>query len=233
MVNLVCEQNFTKLIIIKNERDLLDKYLDEYKFTVQDSFEIGGHYVLIRKNISKYTPEDGSVSFFGLDVNVSIASAITAGGRMYMSFAKNNPNFNLYYSDTDSIIIDRPLPEYLVGTKLGQFKLEYEIRSAAFIAPKVYSFITMDKELVIKIKGVSKSKVSNLVFRDLEQLLVKDSSLEFTQDKWFKKIIEGEIRINEVAYNLCATSNKRKHLYVESEIYPNQYIFTDTKPYFN
>ena len=56
--------------------------------------------------------------------------------------------------------------------------------------------------------------------------------MEFTQDKWFKKIIEGEIRISEVAYNLCATSNKRKHLYVESWDHPGKYIFNDTKPYF-
>lgn len=52
-----------------------------------------------------------------------------------MSYFKNNPNFRLYYSDTDSIIIDTALPDYLVGTKLGQVKLEHVINRAIFLAP--------------------------------------------------------------------------------------------------
>ena len=87
---------FNKVDIIKNDRQLLNDYLDEHKFTVQDSFEVGGHLILIRKNVSKFLPGDDSYSVYGLDVNVAIAAAITAGGRVYMSFAKNNSNFNLY-----------------------------------------------------------------------------------------------------------------------------------------
>jgi hypothetical protein len=49
-----------------------------------------------------------------------------------LSYFKNNPNFRLYYSDTDSIIIDTPLPDYLVGTKLGQVKLEHVINRGIF-----------------------------------------------------------------------------------------------------
>ena len=42
-----------------------------------------------------------------------------------MSQFKNNINYKLYYTDTDSILIYKPLdPEFIV-TKLVQFKLEY------------------------------------------------------------------------------------------------------------
>lgn len=34
-----------------------------------------------------------------------------------MSQFKNNLNYNLYYSDTDSIYIDKPLPDHLVSDK--------------------------------------------------------------------------------------------------------------------
>ena len=40
--------------------------------------------------------------------NVAIASAITALARVHMSQFKNNTNYNLYYTDTDSAIIDQP-----------------------------------------------------------------------------------------------------------------------------
>ena len=52
-----------------------------------------------------------------------------------MSIFKNNPNFKLYYSNTDSIIIDKPLPDNLVGTKLGQVKLEHIVKRGIFLAP--------------------------------------------------------------------------------------------------
>jgi hypothetical protein len=51
------------------------------------------------------------------NVSINIASAITAYARIHMSQFKNNPNFNLFYNDTDSIYIDRPLPKYLVDNK--------------------------------------------------------------------------------------------------------------------
>lgn len=62
--------------------------------------------------------------YHGLDVNIAIAATVTAWGRMWLSQVKNNPKFNLYYSDTDSAVIDGELHPDLVGNKLGQFKLE-------------------------------------------------------------------------------------------------------------
>ena len=88
--------------------------------------------------------------------NVAISSAITALARVHMSQFFNNFNHQVYYTDTDSIRTNNPLPSDLVGNQLGQFKLEYEINDAVFLAPKVYGFTTTSGKEIIKIKGVTK-----------------------------------------------------------------------------
>ena len=85
-----------------------------------------------------------------------------------MSLIKNNPNFNLYYSDTDSAVTDAPLPDIMVGDGLGMFKLEHVIQRAVFLAPKVYGFITTEGEEIIKVKGVKQDDLSTLKIQDLE-----------------------------------------------------------------
>lgn len=70
---------------------------------------------------------------------------------------------------------------------------------------------------IIKVKGISHDVASQLNIEDLESLLVKDSSREFTQEKWYKLRIEGEITPQDVAYTLKVTSNKRVPLYMMKE----------------
>jgi hypothetical protein len=41
------------------------------------------------------------------NIYIAIASAITAYSRFNMTLFKNNPNYELYYSDTDSIYINK------------------------------------------------------------------------------------------------------------------------------
>nr|AAC33727.1 B type DNA polymerase [Cyclocybe aegerita] len=75
------------------------------------------------------------------DINIAIASAITAYSRIQMSKFKNNPNFKLFYSDTDSVYISKELPEELVSnTELGKMKKEGICDDAVFLAPKVYGY---------------------------------------------------------------------------------------------
>ena len=69
--------------------------------------------------------------------NIAIAAAVTAGARVFRSKFKNMPEYTLYYSDTDSIDIDKPLPEEYVGNELGQFKLEDIFDESVYLAPKM------------------------------------------------------------------------------------------------
>jgi len=54
--------------------------------------------------------------------NVAIASAVTAYGHIEMIKYKTLPGINVYYSDTDSLFIDKPLPNNMVGDDLGKMK---------------------------------------------------------------------------------------------------------------
>lgn len=53
-----------------------------------------------------------------------MSSAITAYARIHMSQFKNKirlirfPDFNLYYTDTDSVYINRLLPDNMINSKV-------------------------------------------------------------------------------------------------------------------
>jgi hypothetical protein len=209
---------------LDSELKVFNEMIDKYGPTIQDWFKLDQHFVVIRDNISNPYHNEDNDHYHGLDVNVAISAAITAGGRMWMSTVKNSDKFNLYYSDTDSAIIDRPLPPFMIGDKLGQFKLEHIITRAVFLAPKVYALITEDGQEIIKVKGIKQDALLGLHIEDLENLLIKDSTKEFTQDKWFKKIFDGNITITDVAYTLKVTANKRQIIHRDN-------IFEATKPY--
>jgi len=104
--------------------------LEVFKETILDYIKLDQHIVIVRDSIVDLRYNEGEDMYFGLDVNIALASAITAGARVHMSIFKNNPDFKLYYSDTDSGVFGRALPTEYVGTRLGQFKLEHVIDRA-------------------------------------------------------------------------------------------------------
>lgn len=224
--------DITKMqIFVKHDakdRDVFMQMLDKWGESVHDWFESDTHLFVIRDSIVDLKSVDGEQNnYHGLDTNIAIAAAITSYARVTMSAFKNSSLFILYYSDTDSIFIDRELPEAFVGNGLGQLKLEHVIAKAVFLAPKVYSFITVDGKEVTKIKGISPKaiKAEKLGFNELSDLLYQDTSKELSQQKWFKSILEGTITVSDVAYNLKATSNKRQAIYIDG-------VYENTTPYF-
>jgi hypothetical protein len=70
-------------------------------------------------------------------------------------------------SDTDSVVLPKPLPDYQVGKELGQMKLEYPIKKAFFIRKKLYYILTTDNQEVIKASGIDSSKLNYNLFLDL------------------------------------------------------------------
>jgi len=57
------------------------------------------------------------------NVNLSIAAAITAYAIIHMSQFKNNEDYILYYSDTDSAYISKRLLSNFIGNGLGLMNL--------------------------------------------------------------------------------------------------------------
>jgi DNA polymerase type B, organellar and viral len=159
-------------------------------------------YLIIRKSSIPLHHDKELDMYHGQDINIAIASAITAGARVHMSIFKNNPDFNLYYSDTDSAVIDKALPIDMVGNKLGQVKLEHNINRAVFLAPKVYGLVDKDGNEIIKVKGVTQEEISKLTLKslkeELENLKKPKSSLKVTPSTT-KRILTENSNNSEVA----------------------------------
>jgi hypothetical protein len=54
----------------------------------------------------------------------------------------------------------------------------------------VYGLITDTGDEIIKIKGISKEQIPTIHIQDLEDLLYINTSKEFNQSKWFKKLLK-------------------------------------------
>jgi|SRR5882672_1915698 len=165
-------------VIIKKETysDLINKIPGgESSITLIE--EIGTNHILVQFYTTdphsdlELEPKQKSKGF--PSVNIAIASAVTAYARIHMSKFKNRTDLpNLYYTDTDSLYFDGPLPEHYVNpTELGALKLEGIYDQAVFLAPKVYA-LKNDNELIIKIKGVKKEVIKeHIAFENLGSLL--------------------------------------------------------------
>jgi hypothetical protein len=139
-------------------------------------------------------------------------------------------NIKIYYSDTDSFVVDKELNGGIVSEKLGDFKLENKFTKAAFLAPKVYGGILKDKfdkkgnpKEKVKIKGLKKT----ITFKELVGLLKKDSTLKKPQEKFYRDLANGRILVDNSDYTLIVTGNKRKTIYEQTS---EGEVFAKTKP---
>jgi DNA polymerase type B, organellar and viral len=207
--------------LIINKDDLL-KYETDGKYVLTNSIHLNNGKELISFfELNEFLGENYSSKY--KNISVPIASAVTAYARIEMSHYKMmclEKGITVYYSDTDSIYISAYLDPKYVGKELGQMKLERVFKEACFIAPKVYGGITIEDKEYIKVKGL-KNPVS---FEELKSLLIKDTKLEFNQEKWHKSIPTSNITIKNESYTLVPTDNKRKL------IYDNNGIFINTEP---
>lgn len=218
ILNSVYGRFAMKPIISKTE--FISRDLNIYEFinknTIEDFIDVDKDNILITYRNNN---ENGELD---VEYNNSIAtaSAITAYARVFMSQFKNNPSFKLLYTDTDSVFIEGELPENMIGTELGKFKLENQFKEIVFLGPKIYSGITLSGKTITKIKGFKDSKT--LSFGDIKSLLIKDSILKLKHIKWFRTL--NNIQMKEQPYALSTTMNKREIIYREG-------VAVDTKAF--
>jgi len=166
------------------------------------------------------------------NISIALSSAITGYARIHKSQFKNENNpYDLFYSDTDSIAIDKPLDDNLIGKELGKMKLEYIFDKGVYLSPKVYGGITSDGKEIIKAKGYKNKdqfKKDQLEFKTLESLLHLNNNeinqIEINHQKWFRNYELGEIKVEDQKYTLRATNNKRDFIIKDNTI-------IDTSPY--
>ncbi|MGH2179861.1 hypothetical protein, partial [Enterococcus faecalis] len=67
----------------------------------------------------------------------------------------------IYYSDTDSIVVDKKLPESIVSSnELGKLKLEHEIIEGYFISDKTFPLVDINGKVINKCKGIDSKHLS-------------------------------------------------------------------------
>ena len=177
-----------------------DDYLnfEKQNESIIDVIDLGKNYLVSVKkpNVELKTNLDNG--FETHNINVAVASAITAYARIHMSQFKNRKDFKLFYSDTDSIYLDKPLPDsYISDNILGKMKLEKICSRAIYVAAKVYALLTESGDEIIKVKGLSTSAIKDysVNLELISSLLNKNTFLTFPQTKWYKHIDIGRISI--------------------------------------
>jgi DNA polymerase type B, organellar and viral len=220
------DDNFVNIDVIHKDyySDFENKFLDN----ITEIIDLGDYKIVF------YNSEESNEDIGTHNVSISIAAAITAYARIHMSQFKNNPQINLYYTDTDSIYTDSEIDSNLIDNKiLGKLKLENTCRKAIFLTPKVYCLVTESGKTIYKVKGLSHS--IELTFNDFKQLLFKESLLQKLQTKWIKNLEEGNISVIKQLYTLKVTNNKRKLVYDENDklIGTVPYIINENKEILN
>jgi len=121
-----------------------DKFIELNPENVKNLIELGDYIIVQSQQVKDEETDDNN------NVNIAVASAITAYARIHMSQFKNNSNYKLFYSDTDSIYINKPLDDsFISNTVLGKMKLENIIKKGIFLAPKVYGLQTEEGKIII------------------------------------------------------------------------------------
>jgi hypothetical protein len=133
----------------------LPKYLASktVKSWIEINDEIG--VVLLHNNINKNVLKSLNIElntnlssdYQFVKSNVALAAAVTAYARIHMR--KYKLNYNILYTDTDSILTTVPLPECEVGKKLGQMKDELNgkvIAEGYFLGIKQYGNYYLDDD---------------------------------------------------------------------------------------
>nr|QGP74778.1 hypothetical protein [Russula griseocarnosa] len=155
------DDNFPNINVI--HKDYYNDFEIKFLELIIDKVEIGDYYLItIKSNIENESNANHNI-------NIAIASSITAYSRIHMSQFKNNPDINLYYSDTDSIYTDSEIEDSFINNKvLGKLKLENICKRAVFLAAKLYCLEFENSELKIKVKGLKNT--SDLKFNDFKNL---------------------------------------------------------------
>lgn len=160
--------------------------------------------------------------------SIPISAAVTAYGRIHMNKIKLDilkSGGSIYYSDTDSIVTDKKLPDYMVDSKeIGKLKLEYEVKEGIFISGKTYWLTSQDELIVNKAKGINSSSLS---YEDYTNLLQNKNVYTATKKQSKIDWSVGHVVIEEKD-NITINSDsytKRAKIY-------NDEVWVDTKPVF-
>jgi hypothetical protein len=186
-------------------------------------------YDLINE-IKDYNNSELITNFRTVKSNVAIAAAVTSYARIEMIKYKTIPDLNLYYTDTDSILIGGNLPLELIGDDLGQMKDELGggiIQKAYFLGIKKYGYIDNNNTTHSVFSGIERN---SLTWGEIEQVAQGSTVIKKSPPRFYKNLSHLNIFIK----NNLETSvifNPRKKLvnnkYIPMKINSNLLITMD------
>lgn len=162
------------------------------------------NYDELKENMKEYTINsvDKKYNLFQIQkendpkfTTTHISSFVTSLARkkLYDLLISIYPNNNIYYCDTDSIITDKLLK---TSNKIGELKLEHEVKNGYFALPKLYTFRNQKGELIIKCKGLDYNKLTYKQIKDFVEShkTIKNKSIRLST---LKKILKGDLDFTE------------------------------------
>ena len=164
------EQEYTIKLASKDAvKEILSKYHYTYLSEISDELtliksgpRINSKLKRLYKTYSEFNNNnedlnnlDTFVKQRGIPTAVQISAIIAAYARTSINIYKNIPDNIAIASNTDSLILSKPLPNELIGTELGQWKLEHHFKEGVFVRPKLYCYVDVNNnELIRKASGV-------------------------------------------------------------------------------
>jgi hypothetical protein len=169
-------KNISKLVNHKEALDIFKKY----KVLENDVFDkdTGLEYIRYTKepsdilenlNFAEYlkVKNENETENNHIIRSIYIAAMISAEAAIIMHKFLDLYKNNIYYTDTDSLILDIPLDPQFIGDEIGKFKFVNKIKRGYFIAPKLYLMVLDNDEILIKSKGVNKDLLNENQFIEL------------------------------------------------------------------
>jgi hypothetical protein len=169
----------------------------------------------IIKNLNNHFESNFTNSFVEVKSNVAIASAVTSYARIHMIKLKLfciKLGINILYSDTDSMITDRPLPPHMIGDELGLMKDElngFVIEEAYFLGIKQYGYYYFDSkgDRIEKsvFAGVTRDSVS---FQEIKSIFNGETVTKYILVRFYKSFKTLNIKINPTKVSIKFNPNK-------------------------
>ncbi len=141
-----------------------------------------------------------------------IASWITSGARFFHSLLLHKYQDNLYYCDTDSLIIDCEMDKDEIGKEIGKVKLEEKIKRGYFLGSKFYGLFGSGHNKIV-LKGFERKDFTEQQF--INAIQQNDFDFEYTKksiQKFKRSLISFDqyIKFTEVKKEINEISLKRK-----------------------
>lgn len=141
-----------------------------------------------------------------------IATWITSGARFFHSLLLNKYQDNLYYCDTDSLILDCKMEKNEIGSEIGKCKLEQTIKRGYFLGAKFYGLFN-DTDTKIILKGFEEKQFTEDNF--ISAIKRNELKFEYTKSsiqKFKRSLIsfDSYIKFTETRRKIEEISLKRK-----------------------